>query len=136
MVRVVSIDELSKELCGGTHLRNTGQVGLPKIIGEESVAAGTRRITALTGVAALEHVSPTESVLADTVAALKVPPAELATRVAALVKELRQLKKQQAAAPTGEQPRPMNSWPRPTRSATSGWSSRRWPVSRRPCCDS
>ena len=48
-VRMVSMGEFSKELCGGTHLDNTGQVGLFKIIGEESVSAGTRRITALTG---------------------------------------------------------------------------------------
>ena len=49
IVRVVQMGEFSKELCGGTHLDNVGQVGLFKIIGEESVAAGTRRITALTG---------------------------------------------------------------------------------------
>ena len=58
VVRVVSMGEFSKELCGGTHLDNTGQVGLFKIIGEESVAAGTRRITALTGRAALEQRPP------------------------------------------------------------------------------
>ena len=61
VVRMVSMGEFSKELCGGTHLDNTGQVGLFKIIGEESVAAGTRRITALTGPAALEHVRRTQT---------------------------------------------------------------------------
>ena len=53
IVRMVSMGDFSKELCGGTHLDNTAQVGLFKIVGEESVSAGTRRITALTGSQAL-----------------------------------------------------------------------------------
>ena len=60
IVRVVQMGEFSRELCGGTHLDNVGQVGLFKIVGEESVAAGTRRITALTGKAALDHVRQEE----------------------------------------------------------------------------
>jgi alanyl-tRNA synthetase len=99
IVRMVSIGEFSKELCGGTHLDNSGQIGLFKIVGEESVAAGTRRITALTGKAALEHVRAAESALAEAAALLRVPPAEVPRRVAALAKELRDLKKQATAAP-------------------------------------
>ncbi len=99
VVRMVSIGEFSKELCGGTHLDNSGQVGLFKIIGEESVSAGTRRITALTGSAALEHVRKEEAALAETAARLRVPVGEVPHRVAALVKELRELKKQRASAP-------------------------------------
>jgi alanyl-tRNA synthetase len=99
IVRMVSIGEFSKELCGGTHLENSGQVGLFKIIGEESVAAGTRRITALTGTAALAHVRAQEKALAETAALLRVPPAEVPRRVAALAKELRDLRKQAASAP-------------------------------------
>jgi len=56
VVRMVSMGDFSKELCGGTHLTNTALVGIFKIIGEESVAAGTRRITALTGKGAMESI--------------------------------------------------------------------------------
>ncbi len=69
IVRVVQMGDFSRELCGGTHLDNVGQVGLFKIIGEESVAAGTRRITALVGKAALEYVRQEEEVLGDLAAA-------------------------------------------------------------------
>ena len=101
-VRVVSIGQFSKELCGGTHLHSSGQIGLCKILGDESVSAGTRRITALTGKAALVHVRQLETTLAETAAALRVPAAEVAQRVAALAKEFKQLKKQQAVAPKGD----------------------------------
>jgi alanyl-tRNA synthetase len=97
MVRMVSMGEFSKELCGGTHLDNTGQVGLFHIVGEESVAAGTRRITALTGPEALARMRRSEAALADAAAVLRVPPSDVPDRVAALVKELRDLKKQLAS---------------------------------------
>jgi alanyl-tRNA synthetase len=93
VVRVVSMGDFSKELCGGTHLTNTGQAGLFKIVGEESVAAGTRRITALTGPAALQKVQEEEESLAEIAAILKVPASEVPARVAAIAKELRELKK-------------------------------------------
>jgi alanyl-tRNA synthetase len=99
IVRMVSIGDFSKELCGGTHLDNSGQIGLFKIVGEESVAAGTRRITALTGAAAVKHMRAAEATLAETAALLKIPPAEVPHRVAALAKEVRDLKKQAASAP-------------------------------------
>ena len=101
LVRVVSMGEFSKELCGGTHLTNTGQAGLFKIIGEESVSAGTRRITALTGPAALQKVQDLEGALAEVASILKVPASEVPARVATLVKEVRDLKKQTARAATG-----------------------------------
>jgi len=102
VVRMVSIGDFSKELCGGTHLDNSGQVGLFKITGEESVSAGTRRISALTGPAALEHVRKQEATLAETAALLRVPIAEVPHRVAALVKEVKDLKKHKSAAgPSG-----------------------------------
>jgi alanyl-tRNA synthetase len=97
VVRVVSMGGYSKELCGGTHLTNTGQVGLFRIVGEESVSAGTRRITALTGAAALDRVRRDESLLRELSVALKVPADELPHRVEAMAEEIRRLKKQQAA---------------------------------------
>ncbi len=99
VVRMVSMGEFSKELCGGTHLDNTGQVGLFKIIGEESVSSGTRRITALTGRAALEHVRKLEATLDETAAVLRAPADEIPQRVAALAKEVRELKRQLSVAP-------------------------------------
>jgi alanyl-tRNA synthetase len=102
IVRMVSIGEISKELCGGTHLDNTGKIGLFKIIGEESVAAGTRRITALTGKAALDYVRHMYSTLARTASALRVPPDEVPERVESLAKEVRQLKKQASSTPKSD----------------------------------
>ena len=100
VVRVVSMGE-SKELCGGTHLHNTAQVGLFKIVGEESVSAGTRRITALTGLAALAHINKNEAALNATMSMLKVPAEELPVRVTAMSKEIRTLKKQVAVSSAG-----------------------------------
>ncbi len=94
VVRVVSMGDFSRELCGGTHLDNVGQVGLFKVIGEESVSAGTRRITALTGKAALELIRQEEHALAEIAGTLKVPTHLAADRVAALIEEVKALKKQ------------------------------------------
>ena len=94
VVRVVTMGDFSRELCGGTHLDNVGQVGLFKVIGEESVSAGTRRITALTGKAALELVRQEEQALAEVAAALKVPTNLVTERVNALIEEVKSLKKQ------------------------------------------
>ena len=93
--------DFSRELCGGTHLDNVGQVGLFKIIGEESVAAGIRRITALIGKAALDYVRQEEEILGDLAATLRVPPGQVGQRVTALLEEIKTLKKQAepAAAP-------------------------------------
>lgn len=102
VVRVVSAGQYSKELCGGTHLSNTGQIGLFKVVGEESISAGTRRITAITGQAALDRVRQQEEALGRMAAALKLPVDELASRVEAMAKELRQLKKQLASGARNE----------------------------------
>jgi alanyl-tRNA synthetase len=94
IVRVVQMGDYSRELCGGTHLENVAQVGLFKIIGEESVAAGTRRITALVGKAALDLVRQEEEVLGELSAQLRVPSSQIGDRVSTLIEELKTLKKQ------------------------------------------
>jgi alanyl-tRNA synthetase len=105
LVRMVTMDGVSRELCGGTHVTSTGQIGLVRIVAEESVSAGTRRVTAVTGTRALERLRQAERSLAEAAATLKVPAGEVPHRLAAVVKELRDLKKARpAAAPGGVTP--------------------------------
>ncbi len=99
IVRMVSMGNFSKELCGGTHLDNTGQVGFFKIIGEESVSAGTRRIVALTGKAAWDRVHKLEQIVAECATALRVNWEDVPTRINAVVKELRDAKRAAQATP-------------------------------------
>jgi alanyl-tRNA synthetase len=94
-VRVVTMGDFSVELCGGTHLANTGQVGFCRIISEEPVARGVRRITALTGPKAIQKSRDTDDLVARLQRQLKSPqPTELPARVEALQQELRSLQKQ------------------------------------------
>jgi alanyl-tRNA synthetase len=81
----------SVELCGGTHAVRTGDIGLMKIISESAVAAGVRRIEAVTGKAAIAHMNISEGLLAEAAEALNVPPAGLPERVKALVEERKRL---------------------------------------------
>jgi alanyl-tRNA synthetase len=102
IVRVVSMGEYSKELCGGTHLESTAQTGLLKIVGEESVAKGIRRITALTGLAAVERAQRDEGILRRMAGSLRTAVEELPDRVDALSKQVRDLQKKASAAPKAE----------------------------------
>jgi alanyl-tRNA synthetase len=86
----------SVELCGGTHVRRTGDIGFFKILSETAVAAGVRRIEALTGAAAEAHVAAEEGILRQAAAALRTGPAELPERVASLVEERRRLERELA----------------------------------------
>ena len=92
-VRVVSMGE-SKELCGGTHLENTAQVGLFKIISEESVSAGVRRITALTGQKAVEKMQEESQIVQQLAQSLRVKQEEIVPRVEALADTVKKLRKQ------------------------------------------
>ncbi|MBS3820243.1 MAG: alanine--tRNA ligase [Planctomycetes bacterium] len=91
------------EFCGGTHLSRTIQVGAFKIVGEESVAKGIRRITAVTGRKAVEWMQTAEEVLRETGATLRTAMDEIPARVAAMQKEIKDLRKRPAtaAAPAG-----------------------------------
>ncbi|MGB2823117.1 MAG: alanine--tRNA ligase-related protein, partial [Phycisphaerae bacterium] len=90
---------MNAEFCGGTHLERTGQVGPFKIIAEESVAKGVRRITALTGLGAVRHIQETDAIVRAASTALSVRPAELPERIASLRKEIKDLRKGGGAAP-------------------------------------
>ncbi len=105
IVRVVQMGDYSRELCGGTHLDNAGQVGVFKVLAEEPVASGTRRITALTGKAALDYIRQEQQTLASVAAALKVPPSQAAERIAVLLEENKMLKKQVAQRKAEETPK-------------------------------
>ncbi|MBT5918058.1 MAG: alanine--tRNA ligase, partial [Alphaproteobacteria bacterium] len=98
-VRVVSMGgdddaRFSVELCGGTHVNRTGDIGYFKIVSESAVAAGVRRIEALTGAAAIENANSYERMMRETAATLKAAPAEVAARVAALSEERKKLEKE------------------------------------------
>jgi alanyl-tRNA synthetase len=99
-VRMVSMGTFSKELCGGTHLTNTAEVSQFEILSEEGVSAGTRRITALTGARAAEHVQQIEETASKTAKLLDVLPHELAEAVTGLVNRARELRKQLSSGGT------------------------------------
>ncbi len=92
-VRVVSIEGESVELCGGTHLESTGQAGFFSIVSEAGIAAGTRRIEAITGWNALKQFQKQREILADISTLLKTRPEETAEKVQALLAEARTLRK-------------------------------------------
>ena len=95
-VRVIRIGDFSTELCGGTHLEATGQIGLFKVVSEGAVASGVRRIEAVTGEDALRHVGREEMALRESASLLKIPPLELPKRLQKLLDEQKQLEKQLA----------------------------------------
>ncbi len=96
-VRVIDFPGVSMELCGGTHVNNTAEIGVFKIISESGVAAGIRRIEAVAGPAILEYLNIRESVVKDLSDRFKVKPEEIIDRVTAMQTELKESQKQIAA---------------------------------------
>ena len=94
MVRVVSMGEVSREFCGGTHVGRTGQIGLFVITGESSVASGIRRIEAMTGGAAVAYVNHQRDVIARLARRLSATPDALEERTATLQEEIKALRRQ------------------------------------------
>jgi alanyl-tRNA synthetase len=88
-VRVVSMGDFSKELCGGTHVSATGEIGPFKILSEAGVAAGVRRIEALTGDAVLAYYKKQEDLLNEAAKALKASPADILSKISHLQAELK-----------------------------------------------
>jgi len=94
-VRVVSMGDVSCELCGGTHLNNTAKAGLFKILSESSVAAGIRRIEGTTGLGIFEIIDKDKHLILDTAKALKVNnPSDIAKKAEALQNELKDQKRE------------------------------------------
>lgn len=96
-VRVLSIGS-SKELCGGTHVKATGDIGLFKIVAESGVAAGIRRVEAVTGDNALTYLQSLETTVQGAAMTLKTTPHELGSRLHAVLEQVRQLEKELTAA--------------------------------------
>ena len=100
-VRVVSMGDVgdgeeaySTELCGGTHVSKAGDIGFFKIVSESAVAAGVRRIEAITGDAALRHVANQENLLLDAAVNMKTAPADVPNRIKSLLEERRELERE------------------------------------------
>ncbi|HET7634126.1 MAG TPA: alanine--tRNA ligase [Burkholderiales bacterium] len=95
-VRVIGMGDFSTELCGGTHVSRTGDIGFFKVVSETGIAAGIRRIEAVTGEGALTWVQQEEDRLRDAAALIKAPQPELVTRLAQIVDNVRRFEKELA----------------------------------------
>ncbi len=100
VVRVIGMGEFSTELCGGTHVSQVGQIGLFKIIAESGVAAGIRRVEAVTGKAAIDYVQQREAQLLEIAHTLKTNPQEVTQKIAQIIDNVRQTEKELARLKT------------------------------------
>ena len=94
VVRVVDIGGFSKELCGGTHVRATGEIGIIKIASESGIAAGTRRVEAIVGQSAYQHVNDIEATIAQLSKDLSVPAGKIAKKIDTVLARNAELEKQ------------------------------------------
>jgi alanyl-tRNA synthetase len=95
-VRVIRMGEFSTELCGGTHVKRTGDIGFFKIVAETGIAAGVRRIEAMTAEGALAWVQQQEAKLSEAAAALKTSPQDVSQKIAQIMDNVRSLEKELA----------------------------------------
>jgi len=140
-VRVISIGSegdrraVSAEFCGGTHLDRTSQVGLFKIVSEESVAKGVRRITALTGREAFAHVQRSDEVLRSLSQSLRTAAQQLPERVGAMLKEIKELRKAPKAAAGAGDFAPQATIETPQGNVLIGQAGQAAPAAMRNLCD-
>ncbi len=126
-VRVITMGDFSKELCGGTHLENTSQVEAFELVSEESVGAGVRRVVALTGPKARQFVQQSRELLEQTARLLEVSPEQVATRVQELVRTVRRTRKaleQGMAQPQDAQLPPLKTKGAASADQMSAWAVR------------
>lgn len=93
-VRMVSMGDFSIELCGGTHLKNTAEVGLCKVLGESSIGSGLRRIEAVTGKGALDYIRSKDEQLEDIAVTIKASSADVLHRLETMLKDYKELEKE------------------------------------------
>ncbi len=93
-VRMVQVDDFSKELCGGTHVTATGDIGLMRVVNETGVAAGIRRIEAVTGEGAYREVKQEQKILRDLSSTMRAPESELADRLEKVLVRIKELEKE------------------------------------------
>ncbi len=94
IVRVVQIEDYSKELCGGVHVMNTSEIGLFKIVSESGIGAGVRRIEAVTGKGAYENLRESEQILEEAASLLKSSPKDMVQKVQSLQQEMKSMQRE------------------------------------------
>jgi alanyl-tRNA synthetase len=102
VVRVVSVGDYSRELCGGTHVARSGQLGVIKLLGESSIGAGVRRVEALVGVDAYQFLAREHALVSQLSETIKARPEELPERIGGVLARLREVEKELADLRAGQ----------------------------------